>query len=407
MMRRRGNLTPWLVGTLVILVALMAGSARRDNSYSPPRARYFDASPMGGLGLHLLLDKLGYKTVQQTGLLTAIPAEAKVWLLLDPQTDFSEREGHDLVAWVRAGGTLIWAGRPCTAEGMGEDGGERSKGIQFLRRELSMGDYFDRFASMAYGQAYPTLTTLNLQTVTPYRSGVTKAEASGSLVVMNRAYLEIAGSPVGSQIARLREGKGEIFVLPDPMLFTNYALVKSDNAVLASNLIRVRVPSGTVVFDERNHGENGQANFQPGMLYYLWRPPVRWALLQLLLAAVLMGILAARGLGAPVPLPDGGPVTRASQFAAAMGGLFRRANRPAAAAGIIGETFRRRLARRLGMSPADTDAALAQRAHEISGLPVELVDRLLLQSRTPTDNEMEALRDAQAMEQVLRRLGAQ
>jgi hypothetical protein len=64
------------------------------------------------------------------------------------------------------------------------------------------------------------------------------------------------------------------------------------------------------------------------------------------------------------------------------------------------------LAQRLGLSPADSDSVLARRAQEIAGIPFEITDRLLLQSRAPAQTLSEALRDAQEMEMVLRRLEA-
>jgi hypothetical protein len=97
-------------------------------------------------------------------------------------------------------------------------------------------------------------------------------------------------------------------------------------------------------------------------------------------------------------------VTRAGQFAQAMGLLFRKANRPKAAAEILGEEFRRSLARRLGLSPNDPDEILAAAAERATGLPSRFIDRLLLKSKNPATTDAEALADAQDMEQVLRHL---
>ena len=189
------------------------------------------------------------------------------------------------------------------------------------------------------------------------------------------------------------------------MLFTNYALDNPDNAVLVSNLIRVHVPVGaTVYFDERQHGESLEQKIDPNWVYYLWRPPLRYAVIQLLLAAILAAILYGRRLGAPVPLPDAGPVTRASQFALAMGALFQKVGRPKAAGIIIGDHFRRRLTRRLGLSIQDDDALITQKAAEATGYPSRMIDRLLLQAKAPDDDEGRTLSDAQEMEMILRKL---
>jgi hypothetical protein len=157
-----------------------------------------------------------------------------------------------------------------------------------------------------------------------------------------------------------------------------------------------------VYFDERHHGEDLQSKVEPNLLFYLWRPPLRYALLQLLVAALLVWAYFGRRLGAPVPLPGGGPVTRASQFAAAMGALFRKVNRPRAASVIIGEQFRRELTKRLGLSVADPDELIAARAAEATGYSTRVIDRILLQSKAPDDDEERALADAQLMEKILR-----
>jgi hypothetical protein len=237
---------------------------------------------------------------------------------------------------------------------------------------------------------------------------VGKSSGSDSTLSIDGPYLEIAGDRFGPQLARLSYGKGTVYVAPDPLLFTNYALAQPDNAVLVSNLIRSAVPAGApIVFDESvSLGSAAQGNIPKTLPYYLWQPPARWALLQLILAGLLLWMLVGRRMGQEVPLAEGGPVTRASQFALAMGSLFYRAGRPRAAGEIIGETFRRKLARRLGMSPAERDIVLAQRAHELSGLPLDMLDYLLLQSKAPADTDAEVLRDAQAMEEVLSKLGA-
>jgi hypothetical protein len=243
---------------------------------------------------------------------------------------------------------------------------------------------------------------LQQSSASTYWSGVKKAAGSSGGVTIGRAHLELAGTPIDVQLAAIPYGKGRVFVAPDALLFTNYALSKPDNAVLVSNLIRAHEPGGTVYFDERAHGEDLQANVEPNLLYYLWRPPLRYALLQLLVAGLLLWAFFGRRLGAPVPLPDGGPVTRASQFAAAMGALFHKVHRPRAAAIIIGEDFRRQLTRRLGLSVADSDELIAQRTSEATGYSTRVIDRLLLNAKTPDEDEERALADAQLMEKIMR-----
>jgi hypothetical protein len=254
----------------------------------------------------------------------------------------------------------------------------------------------------------PQLMPLGLDTVSVYGTGVHNALASSNTLTIYGQYVDLAGTPVNSQIALITLGQGRVIVTPDATLFTNYALSHPDNAALVSNMVRANAGpgSGTVYFDERDHGDSADNKVTPNLLYYLWRPPARYAVLQLLCAGLLLWGYYGRRLGAPVPFPDGDPVTRAGHFALAMGQLFEKAGRPRAAATIVGENFRRTLTRRLGMSVEDADTAITARAAEFTGLPAEMIDRLLLAASAPSDNDARALSDVQEMEIVLRRLNA-
>jgi hypothetical protein len=403
-----------VIAALLFLAACVFGAwsqARHAPQIALPRARFNDATPLGGKGLRLVLERLGYTVKRADGVLQSMPADARVWILLDPQTGFSTREADDLLKWINSGGTLVWAQSPLAAQIF--NGGiptlsqvAGNSGIVRLRSTLGIAQD-QSFSSSAFNrndEPLPPLSALKQSAPSEYWNGVGKASGSDGRLHIKRAHLEIAGSPVDTQLAAIPYGKGHVFVAPDALLFTNYALSKPDNAVLVTNLIRAHVSSGTVYFDERQYGEDLQPQVKPNLLYYLWRPPLRYALLQLLVAALLIWAFFGRRLGAPVPLPDGGPVTRASQFAAAMGALFRKTNRPRAAASIIGEQFRRELTKRLGLSVADPDALIAERAAEATGYSARIIDRLLLQAKTPDDDEERVLADTQLMEKILRSL---
>ena len=256
-------------------------------------------------------------------------------------------------------------------------------------------------------KSLPDLPAVSFDVPSNARAGVKSAVNASGGIGIGRAHVAIAGAP-GGTIARIPYGRGQVWAVPDAWIFTNYGLSQPDTAVLVSNLVRTRaLPIGArkaVYFDERAHDENQRPPRPDTLINRLRKPPISTAILQILFAGVLLWIFAARRLGAAVPLPTRGPVTRASQFAQAMGALFSKTSRPAAAADIIGQDFRKRLASRLGMSPSENDAVLARRAHELSGVPYEVVDRLLLQTRTPAQNEAQALRDAQEMDAVLQRL---
>lgn len=409
-MRRRRWSTAQIIGvSLFVLVCLIAAARQGPQDQWTPRARFHDATPLGGKGLRLLMARLGYRSALQNQPVQAMPRDARVWLMLDPATYFSKREGKLLWNWIESGGTLVFADTSDMRRSPFDFRAGTAQATTWLRNKLQMRpDEVYRPSQPRAGELLPELVPLEAGASSQYWSGVQKATASGWTVDVRGPNLEIAGTPGGAQLARIDVGRGRVFVMADALLFTNYALSKPDNAVFVSNLLRAHVPSetGTVYFDERQHLENEQPKVTPNLLYWLWRPPLRWALLQLLGAGLLWWAFAGRRLGAPVGIPDRDPVTRASQFAIAMGSLFHKANRPRAASVTLGEGFRRTLTRHLGMSPSDADTEIAKRAATATGLPVTLIDRLLLNAAAPRENEAEMLSDVQEMELVLRRLDA-
>lgn len=412
------NKSKCIVGFLIVALLMSAAYLNRGPSYSTrPSAKFADAKPAGGKGLALLLNKIGYQSKVQDAPLRQMPTDARAWLLLDPEVSFTKREGTQLLDWVKSGGTLVYcvdrehAGRILILS----DATKKklpTNGVETLERELKITpesgySAFVRRPQRQSQKQLPDLPAVAFDVPSNVRVGVKSAGGDSSNFGIERSHVAVATAP-GGTIARIPYGKGQVWAVPNAWMFTNYGLSKPDTAVLVTNLLRTQAPPfgarKVVYFDERSHDENERPPVPDTLINRLKRPPISTALWQLLFAGVLLWIFASRRLGAAVPLPTSGPVTRASQFAQAMGALFSNISRPSAAADIIGQNFRKRLGARLGMSPNENDAVMARRAHELSGVPYEVVDRLLLQTRTPATNEAQALRDAQEMDAVLQQL---
>ena len=413
---KKNNQGKWLVGFLIVALLIAAATLNRGQSYSRvPAAKFADGKPTGGKGLALLLNKIGYQSKVQDAPIRQIPTDARAWLLLDPDVSFTKREGQQLLDWVKTGGVLIY----CVQRGetvFSFIGGDKKKpvtnGPQTVAQGLGLSpesgfSVYTRQSQSNSQKQLPDLPAVAFDVPSNVRTGVKTAFGDAGDFGIERDAVAVAGAP-GGTIARLPYGKGQVWAIPNAWMLTNYGLSKPDTAVLVTNLLRTQAPPvgarKVVYFDERNHDETERPPVPDTLINRLKRPPISTAILQLLFAGVLLWIFASRRLGTAVPLPTSGPVTRASQFAQAMGALFAKTSRPAAAADIIGQDFRKRLASRLGMSPTENDAVLARRAHELSGVPYEVVDRLLLQTRTPAHSEAQALRDAQEMNAVLERL---
>ena len=412
---KQTNKSKIFFGALIVVLVLLAlglRKAQKSSLLSRPDAAFADAKPDGGKGLALLLNRIGYHAKVQDAPLRAMPQDARVWLMLGPKNSFSKREAQLLLAWVQAGGTLVYsAGRGDLFEMMFNPNAQPkppATGVDIVAQQLKIQPALPDFSGyQPTAKSLPDLPAIALDVPSNARAGVKSAAGASETFGIGRAHVQIAGAP-GGTLARIPFGKGQIWAVPNAWMFTNYGLSQPDTAVLVTNLLRTQAPPlrarNAVYFDERAHDELGRPPLPDTLINRLKKPPVSTALWQLLFAGVLLWIFAARRLGAAVPLPTRGPVTRASQFAQAMGALFAKTSRPSAAAEIIGQDFRKRLAARAGLSPGENDMVLARRAHELCGVPIEVVDRLLLQTRTPAQNEAQALRDAQEMDAVLRRL---
>ena len=412
-MKRRFDPTKLVLAILILGVAIIGFNLKRaPTEYRSPPVSFGDRSPVGGFGLSFVLDNTGFVAKKATQRLEKVPSDAKVWLLLDPETRFSRKEAEDLLGWIKKGNTLVLSAESVARlDGYGY-GFEPidNPGLKRLNGELKIAPDLD-FAAVSTNAGaregtLPALVDLKFDAVSNYRTGVKTTAVSGRKTKINRAHLAL-GSPVGGSLDRVDIGKGRVFVAPDGWMFCNYGLSKADNAILISNLLRVHTPGGAVYFDQRRHGDlksdgTSQDDEPQSLTQWFLRPPVSYGILQLALVLIGAAILAGRRLGSPVGFQNGGPTTRASQFAGAMGSLLFKVKRPKAAARVIGENFRLRLARRIGLSASENDTILARRAHEVSGLPYELLERLLLLSRAPSDGENAVLREAQEMENVLR-----
>ncbi|HVF10160.1 MAG TPA: DUF4350 domain-containing protein, partial [Abditibacteriaceae bacterium] len=107
----------WPMLTVVAVVVLVCGFGLttlkpQEPASSLPRAQWKDGTPLGGKGLRLLLAGLGYTVRRADTRLASMPKDARVWLLLDPQTQFSRAETEQLLRWVQDGGTLLWSATP-------------------------------------------------------------------------------------------------------------------------------------------------------------------------------------------------------------------------------------------------------------------------------------------------------
>lgn len=397
----------WLAALALVAVALGLISQRQQPETPFPRARFADYKPLGGKGLRLLLQKQGYTVKRQAEPLKAIPKDAKVWLMLDPQTRISQTDAKVLLQWVKDGGVLVWSNlRPSFHEANWWEQQKPKDGMNYFREKLHLSKtqikphFLDTEKSLL-----PMLEPVRNSTKIG-RSGAHNLSISPNTFLIDAEHQTLIGSQKGLKLAVMTHGQGQVIISADALLFTNYALAQGDNAALVSHLIRKDVtPGAGIYFDERTELQMPPRALPHTLLYYLWQPPLRWAMLQLLFAGLLLWMFYGRRLGRPTPIPVQQPVTRASQFGVAMAGLYQKARRPNVPLTILGKEFKRVVIRRTGASPLDDNATLAARCSEVSGLPREQIFQLLEQMEQTSHSESEVLRMTREMEEIQRQLG--
>lgn len=399
----------WIFGlfAIVVVLGIMAQRNNKPNSKFP-RARFEDKTPLGGKGLHLLLDSQGYKTKLQSAPIKAIPSDAKVWLLLDPQATLSGKDAKVLLQWVNDGGLLVWSNLQTSYQDYDWWNMDTPKGdTDYLRTTLKLSstkispDFIDPDKSLL-----PVSEAVQVSR-RDYGTGVNNAFISPNTFSLNTPHDAIVGRDKVLRLAAMQYGKGRIIISADALLFTNYGLAQGNNAILVSNLIRRDVPRGAGIYFDQRVATATPRELPHTLLYYLWRVPLRWLWIQLLLAGLLLWAFYGRRLGKPVPIPVQQPVTRASQFAVAMASLYQKARRPKVAADVLGKEFRRTIVRRTGASPMDNAATLAARCSEMTGLPRERIRKLLEQLEKPARSDADILRMAQEMKEIEQKLGVE
>jgi hypothetical protein len=382
--------------------------AQRNNKPDSnfPRARFEDKKPLGGKGLHLLLDGEGYKTKLQSDPLRVIPKDARVWLLLDPQTLLSEKDAKVLLQWINDGGVLVWSNLQTSGQAYNWwAADEPQDGTEYMRKKLRLSSTTINEALVGPDRSIlPILEPVQSPQGT-YGAGAHNVSISLNTFLINSKHEALIGAKKKLQLALVNYGKGRIIISADALIFTNYGLAQDDNAILVTNLIRNDVPRGAGIYFDQRVAIAPPQELPHTLLYYLWQIPLRWVWIQLLLAGLLLWAFYGRRIGKPMPIPVQQPVTRASQFAVAMAALYQKARRPKVVADVLGKEFRRTIVRRTGASPMDNAAILAERCSEMTGLPREQIRKLLEQIEKPVRSDADVLRMALEMEEIERKLG--
>jgi hypothetical protein len=318
---------------LLTLVAMVfgGGSERVDFGTS------YDASDRGFRGVYLLLEELRYPVERSRR-----SSGGEVRWVLAPGT-VTARDAANLGDWVTRGGILLLApddseladqlGLHVTVRGGAPQVGSARRGSN----RVTLGARFRE-----KGTPHPA----EAPDVTSVLAG--EREVAGP--PGDRTWGKIDGHPL---VTVYHRGRGEIWLLHRPDVFSNANLREADNAVLACRLadamLRER-PGGRLAFDEYCHGLRDR----PSVTELLFRPPVLGVTLQVLALAALALWHYGPRFG-PVRTAPPAPRRSKEEFLDALAELLARNGDRPAAFRTVRDALRRRLEGALGL-PAGTAA---------------------------------------------------
>lgn len=278
--------------------------------------------------------------------------------------DRLDKAGDDrLVAWVKAGGTLVAADNALVAnftapaeqpgpEGLVTDSG--SFPIDCQNNALAGVESID--PAGGFSLRLPRGAT-----------GCFHSPDGGSFVVIDTM------------------GKGNVVLLGGPDLWTNQYLGHDDNSVLAVNLLAPN-PEGPpvqwIVGPVAGGGTKSLSQLVPGR--------VKEALALLVVALLVVGLWRARRLGRPVV--ETPPVELpGSELVVAVGHLLQQGGRLDDASGILRASLRRGIVERLGVPPTAPTDAMAAVVSSRTGLDPGMVQATVAGPVPTTDAELVAL----------------
>ena len=334
-------------------------------SYEPGSSYRSDAS--GTRALYLLLEEMGQKPRRTTRPVPAVPGA--VLVCVEPSGYPLDRD-QELLEWVRAGGTLIFAPAAPTTERESRTRRPRVTDHQSLTDRLGL-QAVTGAAPAAPAQGSPLREAL---------PGFAKDEAPWMWKTVPKGARVLLGSEAGAVLLELPFGAGRVYALSAPAWLENGGIGEGDRLRLARFLLE---PSRPVFFDEFRHG----LAERPGLGYVL----SRYGLLPTACAGLLfLGLVAWRTTPREAEPPEEaeGAEVRDS-LVDVRAGLYARTLTPREALHLLERDLRRGVSVRVGQAAAvswkDAQKRLAQRRPALAArLRSLLADLQRTKSRPPS-----------------------
>jgi hypothetical protein len=321
---------------LLTVVAFLVPSGAENSSRSFPST--YSTTNDGAKAAYTLLEEMGYRVERWTQPPGDLPTPSRGTLLIiaGPSILATAEEEAQLKQFVTQGGRVLLSG-PLGAAMIGSQGVDPTPAIPGEWR--------------TFAAEQPAPLTRRAPEIT--------MESSVRWVHQSPGQQRYYGDSEGATVTKILIGKGEVIWWAGDSPLTNFGITKASNLSLFLN--SVGAPGQTrVLWDEYFHG------VRLGLLDYLERSPLPWALLQFLLLAAFIIFTYARRSGATRPIRRESRLSPL-EFVVTLGALYERRREANGALEIAFSHFRFLLTRRLGIPPQVATSDLIRGVQERPG----------------------------------------
>jgi hypothetical protein len=342
----------------------------------------YSNAKIGTQAAYLLLRELGYRSERWEKSPTELPpdAEGKILIFARPAEFPDKKERDALLAFVRSGGWIVYAG---------------DFPFRFLETGSVVSPSITRTSNLTpeiFSATAPSPFTLGAPKIT--------MNASNRWVYSDGSQVPLYGEPEEPVVVTWRLEKGRVLWWAEPTPVTNSGISRDGNLPFFLSCIQAVRPGAspsetTVLWDEYFHGYRGS------LWGYFEETPVPWAIFQLALVAVFVLLAFGRRSG---PLYATAAVSRLSplEFVDTLGDLYRRASAGSAAVRVAYQRFRSQLVRRLALAPSISNVQLEAAVRERLGWKQPgLMDTLQRAEKAGRERDVassDALKIVQALE---------
>lgn len=335
--------TRWLTVVAIVVLAfvfLAIGLRKRTVNWT---SSSFDSSPFGLKALYLLLKAKNERVLRWRRNLTNLTDDVQVLLIADPSViPIAKEESKYLLHWIRSGGDLVFL--PGYGARFFRSHLARDLNLKLNRKPRQR--FFDEVNDLSvaewrsgWWEKY-TLTALGKPNSSCVPKEGLNVRADYALEDPKSFYEPIV-SLRGKMVYGARKiGRGRVFFIGDPIVFSNFGLRKKEHAAFSLCLLGAlaRNRSGAIAFDEYHHGHLTEGRLSA----YAKAPSAKSLFAQALLIAVLGIWSLAPRFGHAIFRPEERE-RRTTEFVESIGELYQRSAQKRACSELAADDLRRRL----------------------------------------------------------------